>query len=413
MPLTSPLLLVLLAVVAEALLFVALRRDSSRTRLTRIGSGALAGVLLLLGAAAWANDHYGLYRSWRDLAGVHSPDLVAIKDPGAVAAAVAPTAAKAGAKRGTLLELDIPGGNSGVQPRRAFVYLPPQYRDPLYASTTFPVIEAFQGSPGRPSDWILGLHLEQEMDRAINVGAMQPAIVVVPDTNGGLARSLECTDTADGKNSETFLVRDVRGWLGQNFRVRPGRWVAIGYSTGGYCALDLALRHPTAYASAISLDGYIHAISDRYARGLWKSAQDKLEHSPDWWVLNRPPQKVDIYLLAGRDDAGSVHDATRLWDLLGRTGWRRPRDMIVFQDRGRHTFPAWQAALPGALQWALPGRNAAPPVASALAPVAPAPRYAPRPSPRATPRRSPTASPAPRPRPSHRTTRPSPSATAR
>jgi enterochelin esterase-like enzyme len=357
-PLTSPLLLVVLAMVAEALAYLALRRGGAAALSKRIGAGAGAVVLLLAGTAAWTNDHYGLYHSWRDLLGVHSPDLVAVHAPGDVAKVLAPSQSQANARHGTLLELDIPGAISGVRARRAFVYLPPQYRDPLYAQTSFPVVEALQGSPGRPSDWILGLHLEQELDRAIALGTVHPAIVVVPDTNGGFARSLECTDTADGIKDETFLDADVRAWTTKTFRVEPGRWVAMGYSTGGYCAIDLAVRHPEAYAAAISLDGYAHAISDHYARHLWRSKQDRLEHSPDWLVANRPPRHVDFYLLAGRNDRDSLRSATQFWAALGRTGWRRPHDALVAQPRGRHTFPAWEAALQPALQWALPGLNA-------------------------------------------------------
>lgn len=339
----------------------------------RAGAGALAVVLLLGGGAAWTNDHYGFYRSWRDLAGVHSRDLVAVHDPATLARVVAPAVSSASFTHGTLLQLDIPAPLARLRSRHAFVYLPPQYRDPAYASTSFPIVEALQGSPGRPSDWILGLHLEQELDRAIAFGTVHPAIVVVPDTNGGLSRSLECTNTADGIADETFLDADVRNWVDATFRAQRGRWVAIGYSTGGYCALDLTLRHPEAYAEAISLDGYAHALSDHYARHLWRSRQDRLEHSPDWWVAHHAPERVDLYLLAGRDDVGSERDATRFWALLGRTGWRRPHDAFVAQPGGRHNFIAWETALAPALQWALPGLNAPRQAApSRLDPVPPA-----------------------------------------
>ena len=388
MPLTSPLLLVILACAAEALLFVALRRGATTRLVMRGSSGAIAAVLVIVGAAAWTNDHYGFYRSWRDLGGVHSHDLVVAQDPLSIARAAAPASAQTNAKHGTLLELDIPAPLSGLKPRHAFVYLPPQYRDPLYASTSFPVVEALQGSPGRPSDWILGLHLDQELDRAIAFGTVHPAIVVVPDTNGGLARSLECTNTADGIADETFLDADVRTWVDHTFRAEPGRWVTMGYSTGGYCAVDLALRHPEAYSEAISLDGYSHAIADHYARRLWHSRRDRLEHSPDWWVTHRNPERVDIYLLAGREDRDSIREATRFWALLGWSGWRRPHDALVAQPRARHTFPAWQAALQPALQWALPGINAPREPRPAVT-FAPYPRLSPSPAPR-TPRPSPS-----------------------
>ncbi|MCU1589571.1 MAG: Endo,4-beta-xylanase [Frankiales bacterium] len=388
MPLTSPLLLVLLACTAEALLYLALRRSTSTRWPLRAGAAATAALLVLAGAAAWTNDHYGFYRSWRDLTGVHSRDLVVAHDPLSVARAAAPAVSQTNAKHGTLLELDIPAPLAGIKPRRAFVYLPPQYRDPLYASTSFPVVEALQGSPGRPSDWILGLHLDQELDRGIALGNIHPSIVVIPDTNGGLARSLECTNTKDGIADETFLTTDVRSWINKTFRAEPGRWVAVGYSTGGYCSVDLALRNPRWYASAISLDGYTQAISDHYARHLWRSREDRLEHSPDWWVTHRPPERVDLYLLAGADDHSSVRAATRFWNLLGEHGWRRPHDALVAQPHGRHTFPDWQAALQPALEWALPGINAPRDQPRPAATFAPYPMPSPHPAKAASPRAS-------------------------
>jgi enterochelin esterase-like enzyme len=379
MPLTSPLLLVLLACTAEALVYVALRRAPAVNAGWRGGAGAVAVVLLFISGAAWTNDHYGYYRSWRDLVGVHSRDLVVTRSPLSVVRAAAPTASQANAKHGTLLELDIPAPMAGLRPRHAFVYLPPQYRDPLYASTSFPVVEALQGSPGRPSDWVLGLHIDQELDRGIALGNVHPSIVVMPDTNGGYARSLECTNTKDGIADETFLVGDVRNWVDRTFRAEPGRWVAMGYSTGGYCALDLALRNPRAYSAAISLDGYSHAISDHYARHLWRSRQDRLEHSPDWWVAHHRPERVDIYLLAGAEDRSSVREATRFWNLLGEFGARRPHDALVAQPRGRHTFPDWQEALQPALEWALPGINAPRDQPKPATTFAPYPSAVPRP----------------------------------
>nr|MDP9102112.1 alpha/beta hydrolase-fold protein [Actinomycetota bacterium] len=359
LPLTSVRLLVVLAVLVVAAIGVAImarRLTTAYPTLLRIASGVLAVVFLVAGIGAAVNRHYGLYRTWPDLLGTHSADLVSVHGRGGLQAALAPLAANAPVPtHGTLFEINIPGVRSGVEPRSAFVYLPPQYRDPLYATATFPVVEAFQGSPGRPSDWVRGLHVDHIVDAAIARGLVAPSIVVMPDTNGGLARSLECADTADGKNDEQFLVTDVRSWVEQNLRARPGRWAGLGYSTGGYCALDLALRHPDQFYAAVSLDGYAHALQDHYARGIWRSVTDRLAHSPDWWVANYPPELVDIYLLAGLSDPSSVREAVRFWDELGHYGWRGRHNRLVVQKGGRHTFPAWEAALGPAMEWAVPG----------------------------------------------------------
>ena len=422
LPLTSVRLLVLLgglclaAVVSGAL---ARRLLPAHPVVLRVVSGAAALLLGLAGVGAGFNRHYGLYRTWHDLLGTHSPDLVSVHGQGGLQVAVAPLPPGAPSPmHGTLFQIDIPGPHSGVAPRAAFVYLPPQYRDPAYSTATFPVVEAFQGSPGRPSDWIRGLHLDQVMDRAIHTGRVAPSIVVMPDTNGGLARSLECADTADGKNDEQFLVTDVHAWVVQNLRATAGRWASVGYSTGGYCALDLSIRHPDQYYAAVSLDGYAHALQDHYARGIWRSVPDRLTHSPDWLVANSPPELLDIYLLAGLSDPSSVREAVRFWDELGHFKWRRRHSRLVIQQGGRHTFPAWESALAPALSWALPGPAAldaaqapldgaallaslpTPTPTATTSPSCPAPSGGPSANPQPDPYASPTGRPSARPTPS-------------
>ena len=359
LPLTSIRLLVVigaLCLLAVGGAVFARRVLPSHPVLLRLLSSGVALVLLTAGVGAGVNRHFGLYRTWRDLTGTHSPDLVSVHGLAGLRAALASLPAGAPIPvHGTLFAIRIPGPVSGVKPRAAFVYVPPQYRDPAYATATFPVVEAFQGSPGRPSDWIRGLHLDRVMDAAIRRGTVAPSIVVMPDTNGGLARSLECADTADGKNDEAFLVSDVHAWVAANLRATVGRWVALGYSTGGYCSLDLSLRHPNQFYAAVSLDGYSHALKDHYARGIWHSVADRLSHSPDWWVGSYPPEPVNFYLLAGLSDPSSVRDAVRFWGVLRRFRWQGPRDRLVVQAGGKHTFPAWEAALAPALEWALPG----------------------------------------------------------
>ena len=43
---------------------------------------------------------------------------------------------------------------------------------------------------------------------------------------------------------------------------KPGSWGIIGDSTGGYCALKLAMHHPEAYAAAAGLSAYYKAPID-------------------------------------------------------------------------------------------------------------------------------------------------------
>ena len=356
MPLTSLRLLVALGLMAVAVLVLTVR-GYRRSRRALVGAAGGVAVLLVLvaGAAAGVNRHFDLYRSWSELVRPRSADLEPAQGDRQLAVATSVRSAAVGPGRGTVLSLRIPPATSHLHVGGAYVYLPPQYRQAGHALDQFPVVQAFSGSPGKPADWLNGINADAQLDHAIDTGQLAPAIVVFAPTNTSVLRSLECTDTADGLRDETYLTADVRAWVTSHLRTDGHRWAAIGYSTGGYCALDLAFRHPGLYDRAISLDGYGRALADGYARGLWHSAADRLEHSPDWWVQHHEPEGVSVYLEAGTSDHGAVRDTLRTWKALTAAGWLTPHDQLLAQRGGRHTFDAWAHAFIPSLVWALPG----------------------------------------------------------
>ena len=373
-PLTSVRLMIALGISALVVVIVTVRlhRRRGRGRLLTTATGSIVVFALVLsGVAAGVNRHFQLYRTWAALAGTSSVDLVPAGSPRELARAISvnPTDVPLPA-HGTLLNLTIPATTSHLDVADGFVYLPPQYRSEAFARKGFPVVEAFNGSPGQPGDWLNGVQAIPQLDAAITSHEMSPAIVVFPPTNLSVLRSLECTDTADGLLDETYLTTDVHAWVTSQLRTDGHRWTAMGYSTGGYCALDLAFRHPDLFARAISLDGYGVALSDRYARGLWRDAADRRAHSPNWWVQNHAPEKVDVYLSAGADDHEAAGDALAVWKALDVGGWRSPQNRLVVDRGGRHDFDGWKRAFIPSLRWALPGQElalvAAPPAVREL-----------------------------------------------
>ena len=356
MPLTSLRLLFGLATLDLLVVLLVVRYHRRTRRLLGTAAGGLAVLLVaVVGLAAGINRHFDLYRSWSDLLRPSSADLVAAQGPAQLARATAVKPAGAAPGRGTVLSLRIPSPASHLSVDGAYVYLPPQYREAASSSRSFPVVEAFSGSPGRPGDWLNGVRADAQLDKAISAGQLAAAIVVFPPTNTSILRSLECTDTADGLHDETYLTTDVHSWITSHLRTDGRRWTAIGYSTGGYCALDLSFRHPDLFARAISLDGYGRALQDHYARRLWRNRSDRLAHSPDWWVRNHRPEGVAVYLVAGTADRSAAHDTLATWRALDQAGWLTPTDRLVAQRGGRHTFDDWSRAFLPGLEWALPG----------------------------------------------------------
>jgi pimeloyl-ACP methyl ester carboxylesterase len=400
-PLTSLRLLAALATasltsLAGAIIWCTRPGLARRRRLLTAGACAVAALVLATATVlAGINQHYALYRSWSELLGPDSKDLVSVQGDRQLQQATAVATARPDRPHGTLLDLRIPPTASHLPALSSYVYLPEQYRLPAYQHTRFPVVEAFNGSPGRPSDWLNGIRADQQLDQAVAAGTVAPAIVVFAPTNTGWLRSLECSDTRDGLRDESYLTIDVPHWVDTHLRAVPSRWTAMGFSTGGYCALELALRHPDRYAHAVSLDGYGRALQDHYARGLWRSRQDRLEHSPDWWILHHRVEPLTFFLSAGTGDHDDAYDALRTWRALTAAGWLTRQDQLRVEPHGHHTFRDWEREFLPALEWALPGTADGdvlqPPAVARLAATLPSPRPMPTST---TPTPTPAASPA-------------------
>jgi len=250
---------------------------------------------------------------------------------------------------GAVVRVQLTGASTGLS-RTGAVYLPAAYFEPAQARVRFPVLEVLSGSPGSPAQTLHLLHLAQALDTAVAEHRAAPMVVVVPDTNGSAVRDRECVNAAGGVPDETYLTTDVQTFMAQRFRVQaPGRgWATLGTSTGGYCAINLALRHPEAYAAAASLSGYFHALTDITTGDLFHGSPLRLANDPTWRVQHLPLPPVALWLSAG---TGEVRELTGLRDFAGVLPGTADLTTVVVPRAG-HAFPAWSAVLPQALSWA-------------------------------------------------------------
>src|SRR5262249_50829766 len=148
---------------------------------------------------------------------------------------------------GEVITADIPGTLSGSQARPAEVYLPPAFfdahRPPL------PVMVLLSGSPGTPSDWTRAAFADVTLDRwAAKHPGISP-IVVTPAPNGSPLADTECANGGEG-NAEDYLIKDVRSYMVPHFDAPVDRrmWAVGGLSEGGFCAMELGLRHPELFS---------------------------------------------------------------------------------------------------------------------------------------------------------------------
>jgi len=160
-------------------------------------------------------------------------------------------------QQGYTLHINVAGKLSHIT-RSVYIYLPPQYFEPQYRDYRFPVIELIHGQPGEPEDWINVVGVQVILDNLVNDGRAKPAVLVMPDANGGNTISLQCLNQVGGPQDLTYLAQDVPEAVSHMLRVEPPGvgWGVAGYSEGGFCAANMALRFRYRYGAAASLSGY-------------------------------------------------------------------------------------------------------------------------------------------------------------
>ncbi len=160
---------------------------------------------------------------------------------------------------------------------------------------------------------------------AIASGKAKPAVLVMPNTDGGQQYGLQCLNDPGGVQDMTYVAEEVPRWAVANLRVQqPGpAWGVAGYSEGGYCAANIALQHPNLFGYAGSLSGYFAPIESQVPLGgkaggtpvdvndFARSKKLLLINSPDEYIT-RVPVTVSVpqfFLAAGAADEGDVQAA--------------------------------------------------------------------------------------------------------
>jgi S-formylglutathione hydrolase FrmB len=265
--------------------------------------------------------------------------------------AISPIALTAWPTTGTgrVVQLELPGARSGIT-RTGFVYLPPQYFEPAYKDRSFPVVELLHGDPGNPAGWIYALHVPQLMDSAIDAGGLGPMVIVMPATFDG-SHGQDCVDAPDGQRDDTYLSIDVPADVMHDFRVLPQgpHWAIGGLSDGGFCAANLALRHPGEYGAVVSMDGFYSAYSDLADMNKIFGAGSPAiaENDPSTLATDVDSSLPRFWLMSG---SGNAVDTVAAQDFREILATREPIEYVVLPG-GKHTPPAWRAALPSLLAW--------------------------------------------------------------
>src|SRR5580693_1731953 len=179
----------------------------------RVLAACLAFLPAMLFGVLAVNKYYGYYQTWNAV-------LADITHQGVSASSGVPeikltTGPKSGTLDGSHASLElaqqqgytlrrmVTGPRSHIT-RVVYVYLPPQYFQPAYSKYRFPVIELLHGQPGEPQDWINVVGVTTTLDALMARKQAQPAVLVMPDANGGEQISLQCLNQVHGPQDLTY-----------------------------------------------------------------------------------------------------------------------------------------------------------------------------------------------------------------
>ena len=372
----STALFVLLIAIFGVLMW---RTLATRRAAFRILAACLAFVPAMVFGVLAVNKYYGYYQTWgamvADLtqqdasAAPQVPDVELAADSRSGTLGGSGAQLKLAQRQGYLVRTTVAGPRSGIT-RVVYLYLPPQYFQPAYRAYRFPVIELIHGQPGVPQDWITVVGVTRTFDRLLTEKLAQPAVLVMPDVNGGARISLQCLNQVGGPQDLTYLAVDVPAQVTRMLRVsRPGRaWGVAGYSEGGFCAANMALRYPHRYGFAGVLSGYFAPLDNQLA-GTGRpvspfAGDDRLrEQNTPLDELGSLPAATVIprfWLAAGGADSQDVVNAEGFWKELRP---RQPEAPLTLTPGSGHTMTTWRAQVPSMLAWMTPrlARAAGPP----------------------------------------------------
>ena len=164
----------------------------------------------------------------------------------------------------------------------------------------FPVLYLLHGLSDDHTAWTRFARVESYVEDL-------PLIVVMPDGE----RSFYTDSVSNPKAAfETFVVRDLIGFVDANFRTIPDRSgrVVGGLSMGGYGALKLAFKHQELFCAAVSHSGAVE----------FATRPREYEEYPDWeaeWapIFGEDPRggPEDLFALAEHAD-GTTLPALRI-----------------------------------------------------------------------------------------------------
>ncbi|WP_116210382.1 alpha/beta hydrolase [Streptomyces olivoreticuli] len=363
MGLTSQALLTVLALVALAVcalviwLWPRVAKKGLLALAGRIGLLVVTQVSILALLLVAGNNIYGFYSTWNELLGRASSRQSL--QPGAEGGERVPALTVKGQesaglkggreKAGQVDRIEIRGPVSGLG-MDGYAYLPPQYFQKEHANEKFPVVVAITGQPGVSKNLITQLKVPQSASSAIMAKRIRPTIYLLVRPSVVADRDTNCTDVPGGPQALTFFNQDLPLAVYEQYRAAdtPGSWGAVGNSTGGYCALKLAMTNPARYGAAAGLSADYFARQDGKTGDLYAGSKAyKNENDLTWRLEHMPPPPVSLLVSTSKTGEENYEPTLKF-----AAKAKAPTHVTkLIRDEGGHNFQTWREEYPLVLGW--------------------------------------------------------------
>jgi len=315
--LTSPALPYLFAVLAVGMLLAiiidwrAMAGRNARSVVHRAVSLLGLQFFVLAFIFVTVNRSGEFYSSWSDLFGLEKASAAVVASSNSGASRVQPVVvtsrtpvplpgSKAGG--GILETVTFNGQISGLSVG-GHVFLPAGYRHASPAGH-YPVIVEVSDNLTSSSSPYAADRFAETAARQIALAQLEPVIIVMVPASVAIGDQ-GCLDVAAQSASAsapaappilaaTFFTQDLRAILESQYGASndAANWGSLGDSTGGYCALQLAMTHSWVLSVAVAPDGTYAAPPGPVVNA--GSRDLRLAENLQWLLRNQPTQPVSV-----------------------------------------------------------------------------------------------------------------------
>lgn len=255
-------------------------------------------------------------------------------------------------QQGAVVPVDTGSAASGFRHRGEWVYLPPAWF--TGATPRLPAVLMIGGEFNTSADWIRAGDAVATLDAFAAAHGGNAPLAVFVDATGGFTVDTECVNGSHG-NAADHLLDDVIPRAAEQFGLAAqAKWGVVGFSSGGTCAVDLAVMHPDRFSAFVDIGGDISPNAGTRAQTIDRlfggDAAAWARFDPSTVITRHGPYSDLAGLFAV---PGSVGHAAA--ESLCQLGTANGIDCAVVGLPGKHDWPSAASAFATTLPW-LAGR---------------------------------------------------------